>query len=135
MPIWILKVYRPDPNSEVLQALNTWQRDDFVYGTTDCAQLAGHVAKELTGVDYLATFAYASEREANDIIEQHGDLRATVSSVLGEPVESVATGCPVLVEINGQQVLGIKLADSAACLTKKGLTQVDLRFVKCGWKI
>ena len=121
--------------NEVLQALNTWQRADFAYGTTDCAQLAGHVAKELTGVDYLATFAYASETEANNIIEEHGDLRATVSSVLGEAVESVATGCPVLVELNGQQVLGVKLANSAACLTKKGLTQVDLRFVKCGWNL
>ena len=127
--------YRPTANSEVLKALNTWQRDDFAYGTTDCAQFAGHVAKELTGFDYLATFAYASETEANNIIEKHGDLRATVSSVLGEPVESVASGCPVLVELNGQQVLGVKLADSAACLTKKGLTRVDLRFVKCGWSL
>lgn len=128
-------MYQPTTDSEVLKALNTWQRDDFAYGTTDCAQLAGHVAKELTGFDYLATFAYASETEANNIIEEHGDLRATVSSVLGEPVESVASGCPVLVELNGQQVLGVKLADSAACLTKKGLTQVDLRFVQCGWKL
>ena len=119
----------------VLGAINSWRRGDFSYGVIDCCQLAGHVAKKLTGRDHLETFNYASEAEAMDIIAKNGGLRETVSSVLGQPADELEDGFPVLCEVNGLELLGVKLGESAVCLTKKGLAQVRPEFIKCGWKI
>jgi hypothetical protein len=121
--------------NDVLEALNSWKRNQFSYGTTDCCQLAGHVAKKLTGTDYLERFDYSSESEAMKIIDAHGGLRETVTSVLGQPTIDIEDGFPVLCEVNGLELLGVKLRDSAVCLTKKGLAQIRPEFIKCGWKI
>jgi hypothetical protein len=123
---------------QVLQALNKWQRRDFDYGDADCCQFTGFVVKELTGKDYLADFYYTSEDEAYQIIKSNGDLKDTVSSVLGESTEdfdSLEDGSPVLVNLSGTQLLGVKLGSQAVCLTLKGFARLSKDLIVSGWKV
>ena len=122
-------------SAAVLQALNEWQRDEFTYGRTDCCQLANHVAKAISGRDYLTKFSYSTEAEAMQILEELGGLRSAVISVLGEPIDDPKDGAPVLVEVDGLELLGVKLGETVVCLTKKGLAQFQPSLIKCGWAI
>lgn len=122
----------------VLKALNKWERKDFDYGSVDCCQFAGFVVKELTGKDYLADFDYNSEGDAGTIIDNFGDLIATASSVLGEPtqdISSLSDGSPVIVVLNEVQIMGVKLADAAVCLVKKGMIRIPSERIKAGWDL
>jgi hypothetical protein len=120
----------------VLQALNKWQRRNFDYGDADCCQFAGFVVKELTGKDYLADFDYTSEDEANDIIKLNGDLKDTVSSVLGAPTEGHLTdGSPVLVDLPEGEAMGIKLGNYVVCLVKKGFVRIPEESIITGWEL
>lgn len=118
---------------QVLQALNTWKKRQFSYGDADCCQFAGFVVEQLTGQDYLESFEYNSEDVANRIISSHGDLKATVSSVLGEPTTDIKDGDPCLVQLPYGQLLGIKLGNSVVCLAKKGFVQITQENIICGW--
>ena len=53
--------------NKFLSSLNSWDRNDFQYGITDCCQFASHVVKEITGEDHAAKFQYGSEEEAQRI--------------------------------------------------------------------
>jgi hypothetical protein len=122
----------------ILQALNKWERRGFTYGDADCCQFAGFIVKELTGKDYLADFDYNSEKEAYRIIEANGDLRQTVSTVLGEStqdIDSLPDGSPVLVKIPDSELMGVKLGSKAVCLTLKGLARMPREFIQAGWPI
>lgn len=121
---------------KVLEALNKWQRREFDYGDADCCQFAAFVVRELTGKDYISTFDYASETQAYNIIDKHGDLTSTVSSVLGQPntdFGAISDGSPVLVNYNDTELLGIKLGQIVVCLTKNGLAQLDKQYIQVGW--
>jgi hypothetical protein len=123
---------------KVLGVINRWERRSFSYGTVDCCQFAGFVCKELTGKDYLSGFGYNSERAATKIIDGHGSLKETVSSVLGEPVEdfsSLQDGSPLLVKNGNDYALGVKLGSVAVCLVKKGMGRVSKKHICCGWDV
>lgn len=122
---------------KVLQALNKWEKRNFDYGDADCCQFAGFVVKELSGKDYLAGFDYNSEDEANQIIKSNGDLKDTVSSVLGEPTSDIDTlpdGSPVLLDLPEGSAMGIKLGKSAVGLVKKGMTKISNQHISVGWQ-
>lgn len=122
----------------VLSSLNKWQRQTFQYGEVDCCQFAGFVAKDLTGKDYLSEFDYNSELSANEIISKNGDLIATASTVLGDPTDKVIKlrdGCPVIVDLKGIQIMGVKLGSDAVCLLTKGFVRVNLNNALVGWDI
>lgn len=123
---------------KVLQALNKWEKRAFDYGSVDCCQFAGFVVKELTGKDYLADFHYTSEDEANQIIESNGDLKDTVSTVLGKStsnINSLADGSPVLMDLPEGYAMGIKLEENAIGLVKKGITKIPSQYIAVGWQI
>lgn len=122
---------------KVLQALNKWEKRNFDYGDADCCQFAGFVVKELSGKDYLAGFDYKTEDEANQIIKSNGDLKDTVSSVLGEPTSDIDTlpdGSPVLLDLPEGSAMGIKLGKSAVGLVKKGMTKISNQYISVGWQ-
>ena len=123
---------------EVLKALNKWERREFDYGSVDCCQFAGFVVQELTGKDYLTDFDYNSEAAAEKIIASNGDLIATASTVLGQStsdIESLPDGSPVIVDMEGRQAMGVKLASEAVCLLKKGLARVHRQHIIRGWNV
>lgn len=121
---------------EVLKALNKWERRQFEYGSVDCCQFAGFIVNEITGRDYLVDFDYNSEDTANKIISANGDLIKTASLVLGPPTKNVTglrDGCPVIVDLKGLQIMGIKLGLDAVCLLTKGLVRVPVSHALVGW--
>ena len=123
---------------EVLRALNKWEKRKFEYGDADCCQFAAFIVKELTGNDYISSFIYSSENAANEIIQSHGELEQTVSSVLGQPVKdchSLQDGSPVLVHYNDLDLMGIKLGNRIVCLTKNGFAQLSSEYTVSGWPI
>lgn len=118
---------------KVLQSLNKWEKRNFDYGNADCCQFAGFVVKDLTGKDYLESFEYNSEDKANEIINGHGDLKATVSSVLGPPTDKIEDGDPCLVKVPYGELMGIKMGSSVVCLAKRGFVQISEKNIICGW--
>ncbi len=123
---------------KVLQALNKWERKDFDYGSIDCCQFTGFIVKELTGKDYLVDFHYNSEEDAGTIINGFGDLIDTASSVLGNSTtdtDRLPDGSPVIVVLNGIQIMGVKLSDTAVCLVKKGMIRIPSDHIKVGWDV
>lgn len=120
------------------QALNKWRKRNFNFGDADCCQFAGFIVQELTGKNYLATFAYQSEVEADEIIFGFGGLEHTVESVLGDSERSfniLGDGSPVLCNTPHGQLLGVKLGSVAIALGKKGFINLPQSMVKAGWNI
>tara|TARA_R110000782_G_scaffold33535_10_gene80798 strand:+ start:1432 stop:1818 length:387 start_codon:yes stop_codon:yes gene_type:complete len=123
--------------AKVIQALNSWQKRSFKYGESDCCKFAAHVLTEITGRDYIARFDYHNEKDAFELIEQHGSLAGLVSHALGvKSGTNYIDGDPVMVRlpIIGD-AMGVKLGNYAVCLTKKGLTKVNQNHIIEGWPI
>ena len=123
---------------KVIQALNKWKKREFDYGDADCCQFAAFVVKELTGHDYISSFNYDSVESATEIIKSNGNLKQTVSSVLGEPSKDyhkLPDGSPALVNYNGSELMGIKLGKNIVCLTKNGFAQIGMKHIVAGWPI
>ena len=123
---------------QIHQALNKWRKRNFDYGDADCCQFAGFIVQELTGKDYLASFRYESQPEADNIISGFGGLQHTVASVLGPSEGSfhiLDDGSPVLCEMPYGQLLGVKLGPVAIALGKKGFINMPQSSFKAGWNI
>ena len=121
----------------VRQALNSWKRRQFEYGDADCCQFVAHVIFELTGKDYIEGFGYNSEKDADQILAEHGGLEGLVSFALQTlPSKDYGDGDPVIVNlpIIGQ-AMGIKFGTEAVCLTEKGMARVNQRYIIKGWNI
>lgn len=122
--------------NKFLSSLNSWDRNDFQYGITDCCQFASHVVKEITGEDHAAKFQYGSEEEAQRIIEEHNGLVGLISSLLGEPNKSEKDGdvCVLFIPSIGE-LLGVRYKDNVVCITEKGLKAVEYKYVIAEWAI
>lgn len=120
-----------------LSALNSWPNRPFAYGSADCCRLAAHVARELTGRDYLKGLSWSDEAEALALIRRAGGLAPLVSRQLGRPVpvEELEAGDPVLIKIRELELLGIWLEDRVAVLRPHGLGQIGPRHVAIGWPL
>lgn len=126
---------KPSPN-DVLRAINKWQRSEFRYGTKDCCQFAAFIVNELTGKDYSADFDYDSEEQAQQIVEEHGDLVGLFTDILGEDDQDVFDGSPCIAFIHGiGQFAGIKYKDSVICVTKNGIARVPNSNIIAGWNL
>lgn len=122
--------------NKFLSSLNTWDKNDFQYGSTDCCQFASHVVKEITGEDHAAKFEYGSEEEAQQIIEQHNGLVGLISSLLGEPSKAEKDGdvCVLFIPSIGE-LLGVRYKGNVVCITEKGLKAVEYKYVIAEWAI
>ena len=121
---------------KTLAALNSWEKRPFTYGSADCCQFAAHVARALTGRDYMSAFQYANETEANALIDDRGGLESLVCSVLGAPSETLEDGDPVLLRLPMLgDLLGIRLHDYAVGLSSVRLLEIPERFIAKGWHV
>jgi hypothetical protein len=121
--------------SQVLAALNTWDKGPFSYGSKDCVVFAVHMIRELYGIDYSKELTYKTEEEADLKIAKAGGFGNLIDSVLGEPSEDSVTGDIVLFRapISGL-AMGVKLGRSVVCVTRKGLTRVPEKYIVRSWK-
>lgn len=120
---------------DVLKALNKWKRREFNYGDSDCCSFVAFIVNELTGVNHRDRFTYDNEQQAYGIIDAHGGFEGLIDSVFGEPSEP-SDGSPVMLKLPMVgKVMGIKLDDTAVCVTKFGMSQISDRYVIRSWNI
>lgn len=66
---------------------------EFEYGTADCCQFVAGAVAAMTGADPRELFPpYASEAEAQAILDTHGGLAGLLSHAFGEPVHKSSMG-------------------------------------------
>lgn len=70
--------------SEIVeQYLNDQAKTPFAWGTADCVQFAAGLVEKLTGVNPASGYTYATEQEAQTIMEASGGLVDLVTAALG----------------------------------------------------
>lgn len=100
-------------NESVAEYLVEQARRPFVWGETDCVQLAAGMYEHLTGVR-LPIPTYSSEREATRVLAELGGLEPAVTSFLGpaqRDLRRCEDGAIVLSAFQGQQTLTISLGN------------------------
>ena len=121
--------------SDVLSALNRWEKGDFQYGDKDCVAFTVFIIRELHGIDYSHELVYSTEEQANEIIESHNGFMNLIDRVLGNPVDYPTVGHPVMCDLPRIGLLmGVKLGESVAVVTKRGLTTIPDRYIVRSWE-
>jgi len=119
----------------IFAALNRWQKGEFQYGTRDCVAFTVFMIQELYGVDYRDELVYATEEQAYEIIRVHNGFINLIDSVLGDPVDYPIVGHPVMCDLPRIGLLmGVKLGESVAVVTKRGLTRIPDRYIVRSWE-
>ena len=119
----------------VLSALNRWEKGDFQYGEKDCVAFTVFMIRQLHGVDYSHELVYSTEEQANEIIESHDGFMNLIDRVLGDPVDYPTVGHPVMCDLPRIGLLmGVKLAESVAVITKRGLTRIPDKYIVRSWE-
>jgi hypothetical protein len=91
--------------------------------------------KELHGLDYSHELIYATEQQAYEIIRSHNGFENLIDSVLGAPVNEPISGHPVMCDLPRIGLLmGVKLGESVAVVTKRGLTTIPDRYIVRSWE-
>lgn len=122
-------------STKILSALNRWEKGDFEYGKRDCVAFTAFMIRELHGVDYSHELVYSSEDEANEIIDSHNGFMNLIDRVLGDPVDYPKAGHPVMCDLPRIGLLmGLKLGESVAVVTKRGLTTIPDRYIVRSWE-
>jgi len=128
-----------DRRGVVLTEINHLVDQQFKYGSLDCCQFAGEIARKLTGKNPAEIFAYTTEDEAVRLIEQHGSLENIVSSRLGPSIDEfdlLQDGDPCIVRIPGApDLLGVKLFYGIVCKTTTKAITLDSKVFAVGWHI
>lgn len=120
---------------KIFNALNKWEKGEFEYGTRDCVVFTSFMIKELHGLDYSHELIYATEQQAYEIIRSHNGFENLIDSVLGAPVNEPISGHPVMCDLPRIGLLmGVKLGESVAVVTKRGLTTIPDRYIVRSWE-
>lgn len=121
--------------SDVLSALNRWEKGHFQYGEKDCVSFTVFMIRELHGIDYSHELVYSTEEQANEIIESHNGFMNLIDRVLGDPVDYPTVGHPVMCDLPRIGLLmGVKLGESVAVVTKRGLTRIPDSYIVRSWE-
>lgn len=85
--------------------LDAWAGRAFAYGEADCARFVAEAVEAQTGQDFYAPFRgrYKSAAASVRALRTHGagDLAATITAALGEPVHPAFAGRGDIVMMDG----------------------------------
>ena len=113
--------------------------EPFEFGRVDCCLFAASVARRITGTDYGAAFDHTDEAGAQRYIDDAGGLEQLITKTLGceptEALESLRDGDPVLVDVVGEQMIGVLAAGVAIIKTSAGTLRVYPKRILKGWKL
>lgn len=113
----------------------------FNWATNNCGFFCADWVKYLTGKDPAAPWrdAVHDELSAHAVIDSFHDLRALVTSILGEPIALLTAqpGDIVLAPIAGgtDEGIGICLGQWAAFVGDDNLTRIAMRDALCAWRV
>lgn len=114
-------------------------RRPFQWGEHDCATFAARCWAARTGSDALAGLAWASEAEAQAIIDAGGGLRALVVARLGEPrAPLLAAHGDVVLALDPQaepprEVLAVCVGQHHVAPGTRGLIVLPLEAATAAW--
>ena len=123
----------------VRETMLEYAGDPFAWGVLDCCQFAAKVAEKITGIDYSKGFFYASEDDAEGIINSANGLENLVTKILGVDsvdVEFLDVGDPVLVNIPVMgDMIGIFNGTHAIIKLKQRAVLIEGRRISKGWNL
>lgn len=125
--------------AQVLEIIDRWPHREFEYGRADCCRFTAFVARELTGMDYMAGFEYHSDHEAAEILRRSDGLTGALRGIFGEPVPKtdLNPGDPILIAAGGVELLGVYLGTAyVAGIDIDGrIVEIPLRLCRHGWRL
>ena len=120
-----------------VETVRAWRRAGHVYGLSDCLLKVAGYGQSLCGVDIGAPWrgTYSTEEEALAIVRSAGGAvpllgGALMASGHFRPVDHVAFGDAVVVDLGIAEVGGIVLDGHVAMGLARGVEQLPLRFIK-----
>ena len=122
-----------------IDAISEQSKLPFVWGVSDCTQFAVKVSGAATGRDLSGGFVYSTEEEASDLISSYGALENLVTSVVKvEPtydLHDLEDGDPLVLEIKGKKMLGVKFRRLVVYKTVRGVACCKLSDADLGWRV
>ena len=105
---------------------------DFLYGDSDCCQFVGRWVEAMTGKNPAKDFHYTDERQAYDIIAEHGGFEGLMTHIFGEPIDDPQDGDIALVA--RPELVGIVYRGRIVARTQTDLNDIALSRAKRFWK-
>lgn len=126
-----------------LAALMERRRDmPFIWGATDCCQLAADLVQTMTGRALLADLpSYSTEEEADAMLAERGGLEVATAAVMAEAgIPEVAPtratrGDLALVEVGNETPLGVVVGSRVAVAGPNGLAFVRRSMIRRAWAL
>lgn len=108
----------------------------FAWGQSDCCQFVRRMVRAITGQDFGAELAYATQKEAYGIVRQYGGLARLVSRYLGDPIAASYAGRGDVVLLKAPSaMLGICCGHVVAAQAEDGLIWVPLGRASLAWRV
>jgi len=122
-----------NPNFNIYRSLQTFG-EEFIYGKTDCCQLARHVIKDRLGVDFGDKYDYDDELGAEELLYEYGGVEGVITDALGFPPSDIWHESDLVhVDLRDTQLIGVVVRDNVVVMAEHGLLQIKTRFIVNGW--
>lgn len=118
------------------------KEENFEWGKRDCCLWTADILKAIHGVDFAKPFrgTYSSRKGFAKLlikskVKNLEELLLEVFPMEPQPAGLAFSGDPVLLEEQGESLLGVCYGTYALFLTETGLTRRSLDHCKCSWSI
>jgi hypothetical protein len=111
----------PQWSARLFAVASAWRDIPLAYGSSDCGRFAANVADAVLGTHLIERVTYSTAREAIAFYRKYGNVRQTVTALLGE-LAVFKVGPPVRRGDLGQ----IGRHALAACFGAQTLAQTDI---------
>ena len=132
----------PDWHERLADCIETGQCFEFQYGTHDCCLWAAYCVDNMTGSDLQKqiqeTCHYSNEEGAKALINAAGGLQPLVVQFLGNELDSPSFAAPgdlVVVNNEGQELVGIVVGHGVVAAAKEGLVSLPYGTIRHAWRI
>ena len=128
----------PDWEARLRSVIDAWAGEPFVWGERDCALWAAAAVEAQTGQDFAAPFRgrYRTGAGASRALRLYGagDLPATMTAALGEPVHPSMAGRGDIVMLDGAAGVCVG-AHSLFLVEGEGMTRIPTLRCDLAWKV
>lgn len=108
----------------------------FEWGVNDCCLFVGHAVREMTGEDVTTEYkGYKTAKGALKYIKNGVDGVATKHFGESKSPKLAKRGDVVMLEVEGEEALGICIGQKAVALTQAGLDFYNMDLARKAWTI